>query len=44
MEYTFKFQLHDPDMFDIVTYDKYLEGGYEILDQYKKEDVQQTAK
>ena len=44
MESTFKFQLHDPDMFDIITDDKYLEGGYKIIDPYKKEDVQQTSK
>ena len=44
MTSTFKVQIHDPNIFDILTEGKYPVGGYDILDPYKKEDVQHASK
>ena len=44
MESTFKGNIHDQDIIDIVTEVKYLGGGYEILETDNKEAVKQASK
>ena len=44
MESTFKGNIHDQDIIDIVTEEKYLGGGYEILETDNKEAVKQASK
>ena len=44
MESTFKGNIHDQDIIDIVTEEKYMGGGYEILETDNKEAVKQASK
>ena len=41
---SFKGQIHDQSIVDIVTEGKYAAGGYDIIDPNKKNIVQQAAK
>ena len=44
MESVLKGQIHDHDMVDIVTEEKYQGESYEIINPQKKEFIQQSAK